>query len=730
MAQPHVVPSKSYTGQWAGQGIQLTVTPSVDGSIPSFRKEPYQLSSNSDGGVGNQGWTENSTPVLWTEWSFSDEYKLGGKGGFVLREEVFSHILGANDVVSGIEPHFAWLRLSVSYVDQLKAPDYAYFIVHLGAVHVVRSMFHEDNLKVYPENRFCPRNLTGTLFEDADKSGCKVVEDDSTIRIVGYTSTGALALESVGKEKRDYFLKITLPVQKGSHVDILVPMLAAGEQDVASELSLGFEGALQESDAYWSKSPSSAAVIDTPEKSVNEAIAHSIKFAEVIAEKNPETGEYSFLSGSWNYDRLWATPTSLVGRMLDSTGHHKVVEKYIEIFKEHQGSIVAPGPSYELHPGYFSSPKALTSVDWLSDHGAILDEISRHALLSGDQEFVKEWLPAIIKACDFIEYSRSIEGHDGIKGLLAPAVATDRDIPTQAVWNMAWNYRGLCTAVRLLKQLDDPHAVEYDQLAASMKAKFVKTLYDATQRMGQWVDKQGNHRPLLPTSFSSNDYLFHPFYLDTGPLVLVWSGLMDADDELMRSMVEFFRDGPNLRLYDPRGNMHQRAVLIHEISSCEPSYSYSIYHSWQLGDKVRYLEGMYSVLAGAMSDQTYIGCEHRHGVSGNIFPNPMFVDLVRLSVIDELIVPDELHLLRLAPKAWVKEDYLTRFEKMPTEFGPVTLKFTLTGKGKVLEVFFEPSFRHQPKKVILHIPLIDGLENVMVNGRKIKAKTGKTIELK
>ncbi|MEA2062271.1 MAG: hypothetical protein U9P14_01115, partial [Gemmatimonadota bacterium] len=213
----------------------------------------------------------------------------------------------------------------------------------------------------------------------------------------------------------------------------------------------------------------------------------------------------------------------------------------------------------------------------------------------------------------------------------------------------------------------------------------------------------------------------HAFVLDSGPMFLVWSGLMEAGDSLMRSSVAFFREGPNTKLFDPRGNCWQRPVLVHEISSCEPCYSWNIYHSWQLGDRYRFLEGMYSLLAGGISRQTYISCETRHGIYGNIFASPLLVDLVRLSVIDDEIAENELHLLRLVPLAWLRTDFETKFESMPTEFGPVTIRFKLTGDRKALEVFFSSGFRIQPKKIVLHVPPVEGLAEVIINGRPVEA---------
>ena len=191
--------------------------------------------------------------------------------------------------------------------------------------------------------------------------------------------------------------------------------------------------ALAKADSYWSKLPPTAARIHTPEKYVNDAIARNVQLAQDRRqEHNPDTGEYSFLSGSYGYDGLWATPTSMVSHMfLDLLGYHDVVEKHARLFLKNQGTSPPAGPAFLRHPGYFSTPKSLTTIDWLTDHGAVLEQLSRHALLTGDAEFTNRYLDAIVKGCDFIKYAVALRGHGGVEGVMPPAVATDTAFPSK-----------------------------------------------------------------------------------------------------------------------------------------------------------------------------------------------------------------------------------------------------------------------------------------------------------
>jgi hypothetical protein len=217
-------------------------------------------------------------------------------------------------------------------------------------------------------------------------------------------------------------------------------------------------------------------------------------------------------------------------------------------------------------------------------------------------------------------------------------------------------------------------------------------------------------------------WFYDAFYLDVGPMVLVWAELMEPDDPIMVDMVDYFREGPNHRLWS--GGIHgasaDRGILIREMSSCEPYYSWNVHYSWKLGDRQRFLEAMYSLMAGAISQNTFISCEHRHAVQGTLFSFPLAFYLAKLSVIDDQISYGDLHLMRLCPHAWISSEEETRFEKMPTEFGPVNLKFRRSNDGKTLNVSFSAEWREKPGKVILHVPQIPGLQKIVVNGKSYR----------
>ena len=211
--------------------------------------------------------------------------------------------------------------------------------------------------------------------------------------------------------------------------------------------------------------------------------------------------------------------------LLDLLGRHGEVERHLEIFRLHQGEINPPGPSYSAHPGYFCSPKSLTSIDWLSDNGAVLYTVCRHARLTGDSAFIARWTEPVLRSCELIRDARAIKAHDWSGRDPAPAVAEDRMVSTQSVWNVGWNYKGLIEAVRLLKSLNHPRAAEFEAEAADYREGCIRALRERSAEMPLWTDAQGEESRNRGSFAVQGRRHRHAFYLDTGPLFLVWAGM-------------------------------------------------------------------------------------------------------------------------------------------------------------------------------------------------------------
>jgi hypothetical protein len=712
---------KPYLTPYRGQDFQLTPVMPDGGRIPAPATSPVYLHST-DFGVGVQGWrTDKHTPVLWTEWRRQD--------GLVLRQSMFAAMRGRGTVQTGFEPLYAWLRYSVEYADEPEPAAFE-FVLRLSKAFLKHYVAPPQQQEAFITMQVTPSAMplgTDLSIEPVFNPGpdplpARVFDAQGRVRLA-VSVPGATSLTKVTVPGgHAYDLKVAIPVRRGAYVDVLLPMLPLDRTTFDQELALGYDGALASVETFWAAPPpNTAAAITTPEPAVNEFFRRSVQLAEVIAERSPDSGKFTFLTGSYGYDLLWSTPTSMVSHMfLDLLGRHDVVARHIDLYVDAQGKRQPPGDAYASidKTGFFSTPLSLQSFDWLGDHGAILEAAARHALLSRDAAFIARWTDPIVKACDFIKRACASTNHDGVKGLLPPGPSNDTGVGQQSIWIQVWSYKGLVSAVELLRRIGHARAAEFAMLASNFRTTFVGALRSAAASAPTWTAPDGSKHPVLPSKFSGPASAWpHLEAFDTGALTSVWAGLLPADDPLMSSFLEYFRVGPNTKLFDrAHHNALDRVALDHEQSSAEPCYSWNLFHNWQRGNRTRYLECMYGLLTGAVSPDTFISGEHRHGMYGTLFAQPLITWAARHAVIDDAIVAGELHLLRMCPLAWLSSERETVFLRMPTLYGPVSLRFRLSTDGRTLAATHSTSWAAPPNRIVVHKPPLPGLEEVVVNG--------------
>lgn len=688
------------------------------GATPDeFRNGVWPEGTNplADDGSVVQGWNDTVAPVLWSEWQYF---------GQLIRQEVFAHVPGGKALTRGDEPLFAWVRLSMPYkAEGVPVADRCGMGVQINNPSLNVDMKKAWTLRYHLGQRQYKNELRAEAQEYDPGRGFHVLEPDGRVRMaVAPGRDCEVTFQRKWPAELDSALHVSWPAAPEHHVDILIPMLPMDRETFDRELALGYDAALREAEQFWSRKAATAARFDVPEKYVNDLILRNLQTNEVTSERDPETGDYTLLTGGMGYGAgTWATPTSItMAAMYIPLGYHDVVNKYVQGVKKYQGKVTPPGDAYELHPGYLSLPLRVSVVHWLADHGSLLWVISQNALLSGDPALAEEWTPVILKACEWIQYARAIENHPGVKGIMPPAGWSDDESRVQAVWSDGWTYLGLTSAVAFLKSIDHPRAAEFEREARDYREAF-QTAYE--QKLGQmdtWTGPDGVKRRMAPHFLTDIQpwQWKHVFYLDGGPLHMVFSNLLDPTHPAIEDTLLWFREGPPTKLARLELDYNHMPFLVHEISSWEICYSWNIFHSWRTRDRQKFLEGVYSMMTGGYSQQTFSACEERGGMLAATNWLPTILHL-RNAVVDDEIREDELHLLRLVPLAWLTTEREARFEKMPTRYGPVTLRAGLDGNGGVLDVHYTADYRSRPGRVVLHVPPVEGLKRVRLNGRTL-----------
>ena len=130
---------------------------------------------------------------------------------------------------------------------------------------------------------------------------------------------------------------------------------------------------------------------------------------------------------------------------------------------------------------------------------------------------------------------------------------------------------------------------------------------------------------------------------------------------------------------------------------------------------------MYSMLTGAHSQQTHIGCETRRGITA--VGGHIGICAIRLSVVDDLVELNVLH-VRLVPQAGLVPGRPTRFDRIPTVFGPVSVRLEMSEAGSALRIEYGCSLHHRPAKVVLHVRSVESILSDRIKGKSYETSRG------
>ena len=117
-------------------------------------------------------------------------------------------------------------------------------------------------------------------------------------------------------------------------------------------------------------------------------------------------------------------------------------------------------------------------------------------------------------------------------------------------------------------------------------------------------------------------------------------------------------------------------------------------------------------------------------MQGTLFSTPLAFWMARMALIDDEIVENELQLLRFCPLAWISSDKETILDELPTLYGNIKLRFSLSDDEKNLNVTFSGDWHDKPDRIVLHIPPLNELKTVTINGKKHKVRNKIFLKIK
>jgi len=645
-----------------------------------------------------------------------------------VRQTTFAHALGGRELGKSDDPMFAWTRYEVVRRDVVPGPPAE--TVCIGLQFSRGSMFPKMNTY---DNAHFQRPAARYIHPLKWQDGCLTHGDDGLVRM-------GLASEAIKSEFRSEleqphiqtqsphdFLTVEFPCAVGAHLDVIVPFLAVEPEDFESEKELGFDKALAQTLDFWDGEMARGAEYCLPEPLAHNTLRAAPWQTLTIAERHPQLNISALVLGAFGYDGVWSVGSSMACVYnLDQLGFHEDAERYLGLYLAPKEPVSPPGKFYVEMEGFLTAPKPYEAIAWVADHGAVLWAVATHDLLTADNAFWEKWEPRVLQALEWIAAQRGVQGHDGHHGIIPPGQATDDDVDGQFVWNDAWIYKGLKTATEALARRKHPQAARWQAEANAYHKAFNKALSAAVESRGTWTDYRGRAVPFVPTELTGNlkqqGIDQHAFYLDTGPLVLPWSGLLDASDPLVDATLQWLAEGPSATRHLAESHSGQNPALIHEISSCEPVFSWNIFSRFLRHERSEFIEGMMSLLAGGQEPSVLSNVEHRHGMFGLVC-NVVMAHL-RNAYVFEDVEHNTLHLFRMVPREHLKAGDRVSWRRLPTCFGPMDLELEVGHGGRPVKAEITLPGRQAPAQVIVHPLPIEGGESPVINGRRHDAAKG------
>ncbi len=546
---------------------------------------------------------------------------------------------------------------------------------------------------------------------------------------------------------------VTLAPGQEKSLDLKVPFFPLSAEKGQRLATVSFDSALEQTILFWENELAQGMQIETPEALVNEVYKAALPHIFITTDMDPKSGLLITKTSPLVYESVWANlSASVIINGLDLRGHHQDAAAYLEPFIVWQGKNQPPG-EYSSNDGYLGTPPEWTPIAWASNNGWLLWALASHYLCTRDEVYLQRALPHIMASCDWIIRERTTTMQFDARGqrvlhygLLPRGVSSDVAVHGYFFTNDAYNYLGLATTGRVLAQIGHPRAEAILQAAASYRSDSRSSLERATAASSKISLKDGQEVPFVPLeayqrtseptpelTYVQEGFEYHAvkFYLDIGPLHLVETGILDADEPLVDWMLRFVgQDGPYYQMLDLQGvTARSPACLYHGVSTFEPFYAPHAAIYYQRDDVDRYLETFYGLLAAGMSRKTYTMVETREGIWHLPWADAEFTKFLRW-----MLVKEEGDVLRLAwatPRVWLEHGRSLSVTRAPSLYGPLDFRITSQVGEGIIEANICPPRRNPPKRLILRLrhPAALSISRVTVNGQEWQDFTAESVIL-
>ena len=526
-------------------------------------------------------------------------------------------------------------------------------------------------------------------------------------------------VETPAKETRTFY--VTIP--------FLTPDTA---QEFAQLKALDYDKQHKMIASYWRKRAQQGCEIVTPEPMLNDF--YSANSSHQLINTQNEVGHTKTAManvGTGSYG-VFANESIMMITELDRRGYHDVAEKALQSFIDYQGTRGLLG-DYLTKDGVYTGSNGYDDGDYNQNQGWVLWGMAEHYWFTRDNDWLKRSAASIVKGCDWLLNERKRSFTDeavGIRSIergLQPNGSLE-DITDYRCWmsNNDFQYWGLESAGKALKEINHPDADRITSEAARYKKDIIDAFWEATVRCPVVGLRDGTYIPYTPSDVHRRGRAWG-WISETleGGIYLIRTGVVDPDGDWAKWIMRDYEDNRYLsQQYGYQAPFFERDWFSIGGFSQQPNLLCSPTPYLLIDNPKLYLRAYFNSFASAYFPERAMLTEHPLPNLGN-FQGGHFKtsdEALNSSWLRWMFIYDEgtdLYLGQMMPRYWLADGKEVKIERAATHFGPMSMSMkSEVAKGRIT-MTIDPPTRNVPPTIYARFRHPEGksMNRVTVNGK-------------
>ena len=548
-------------------------------------------------------------------------------------------------------------------------------------------------------------------------------------------------------------------------MDVHIPFVSDITGDDVGKLeTLNHERERERVAQYWQNIIDRTTRFTLPEPKFNCLARSVVPHIHISTTKDPKSGLFMVPAASYKY-QVYANECCFQTLLLDALGDTRRSAQYLRTLTELQGTRSFPGNYSGPYDGVFHGIKVDDATDYTAsgyglDHGTVLWTLARHYFYTRDAIWLKETLPHMLKAIEWIELQRQatkITNGDGRRmpeyGLLPAGRLED---------NSDWGYwfavnaycvAGMVETAAAMRDIGHTAAVRIERQAQAYRDDLRAAVLRAAEQAPVTRMRDVTYSPYVPTRAYQRFRYFGPLRVQYysrynkpmitppcyrlsatrevlyGPMILLNLGIFGPHEPIADWILDDWEDnqtlsssgGFNVHGFTDDNLWFSQGGMVFQANLQNPILVYLM-----RGEAPSAIRGTYNALVSCLyPDINALAEEFRmwRYASGPFYKSPdesRFVNRVR----DMLVLEsgNELWLAAGAPRRWLVSRQGIQVDRINSIFGPVAFTLHAGDEPGTVLAHVVPPTRPTPDRVWLHVRLPEGqhIRDVQLNGQAWK----------